>query len=67
VGRNEEVIALASATLEPTGDLEESYYYKALALARLGRGEEARQALDQALRFNPNYAAAQHALKELGL
>lgn len=67
VGRNEEVIALADATLEPTGDLEESYYYKALALSRLGRVDDARQALEQALRFNPNYVAAQVALKELGL
>jgi tetratricopeptide (TPR) repeat protein len=67
VGRYEEVLALANATLEPTGDLEESHYYKALALSKLGRGEEARQALEMALKFNPNYFAAQQALKELGL
>ncbi len=67
VGRYEEVIALADATLKPTGDLEESYYYKGLAFQKLGRSEQARAAFEEALRYNANYRAARQALKELGL
>lgn len=65
VGRYDEVIALANATLKPTGDLEESYYYKGLALQELGRTDEARAAFQMALKFNAHYAAAQLALKQL--
>lgn len=65
VGRYEEVIALADATLKPTGDLEESYYYKGLALERLGRTNEARTAFEQALKYNSNYQAARRALAAL--
>jgi tetratricopeptide (TPR) repeat protein len=66
VGRYEELIALADATQKPVGDLEESYYYKGLALAKLGRAVEARDALTLALKYNPNYRAAQDALARLG-
>lgn len=65
-GRYDEIIALADATLKPTGDLEESFYYKGLALQKLGRNDEARAAFQQALRYNANYVAAQQALAELG-
>jgi len=66
MGRYEEIIALADATLKPTGDLEESYYYKGLALQQLGRADEARQAFQLALQYNTHYAAAQQALAQLG-
>lgn len=66
VGRYDEIVALADATLKPTGDLEESYYYKGLALQKLGRTDEARAAFQLALHYNPNYLAAQQALAELG-
>ena len=62
VGRYDEVIALANATLKPTGDLEESYYYKGLALQKLGRVDEARAEYETALRYNANYQAAREAL-----
>jgi len=62
VGRYDEVIALANATLKPTGDLEESYYYKGLALRKLGRIDEARAAFETALKYNANYQAARRAL-----
>ncbi len=65
-GRYQEVVELAEATQKPVGDLEESYYYKALALDKLGRIAEAREALRLALQYNPNYQAAQRALSELG-
>lgn len=66
VGRYEEIIALADATLSPTGDLEESFYYKGLALQKLGRTDRAREALQLAVKYNTNYHAAQQALAELG-
>jgi len=65
VGRYDEVVALADATLKPTGDLEESYYYKGLALEALGRMDDARAALELALKYNPNYGAARQALAAL--
>lgn len=65
-GRYDELVALADATQKNVGDLEESYYYKALALAKLGRLDQARASLQLALQYNPHYAAASKALSELG-
>lgn len=64
VGRYQEIVALADATLKPTGDLEESYYYKGLALEKLGRTDQARTAFQTALKYNSNYHAAQQALAQ---
>lgn len=65
VERYDEVIALADATLKPTGDLEESYYYKGLALEKLGQMAQARAAFEQALKLNAHYDAARRALDKL--
>ncbi len=62
VGRNEEVIALADSLLSKTDDLEESHYYKGLALRALGRAAEARREFETALRYNKNYRDALNAL-----
>ncbi len=62
VGRNAEVIALADTLLRQANDLEESHYYKGLALRALKREPEARAEFETALRFNPHYRAAQRAL-----
>ena len=64
-GRYDEVIALADATLKPTGDLEESYYYKGLALQKLGQLADARAAFELALQYNAHYDAARQALNAL--
>lgn len=64
-GRYDEVIALADATLKPTGDLEESYYYKGRALEKLGQRSEARAAFERALEYNAHYQAARQALDAL--
>ena len=64
MGRNDEVIALADATLHVVDDLEESHYYKGLALRALGRGQDARQEFETALRYNKNDQDAQRALQE---
>lgn len=61
-GRYSEVIDLADSLLRETVDLEESHYYKALALRSLGRNEEARRELEAAVRYNKNYADAKRAL-----
>ena len=62
-GRNEDVIALANATLRTVADLEESHYYKGMALQALGQENAARREFRAALRYNPNYQDAQSALQ----
>ncbi|MCI0579798.1 MAG: C39 family peptidase [Chloroflexi bacterium] len=65
VGRYEEVLLLADATLQDRPYFEESFYYKGLALAALGRTGEARDNLQQAVEFNPNFTLAAEALAAL--
>ncbi len=65
VGRYQEVVALANATLAPAPELEESHYYKALALEKLGQAAQARAELALAVHYNKNYADAQHELTKL--
>jgi len=62
VGRNDEVIALADSLLRTTDDLEESHYYKGLALRALGRAADAFAEFQAALKWNKNYQAAQDAM-----
>lgn len=62
VGRFQDVIALADANLKTASDLEESYYYKGLALRALGQPDQARQSFQTALKFNKNFALAREAL-----
>ncbi len=63
-GRYEDVLALAEATLKDRPYFEESYYYKALALEALGEQEAARENMEKAADFNPNFSAAVSALAE---
>jgi tetratricopeptide (TPR) repeat protein len=62
VGRYQEVITLADANLHTSSNLEESYYYRALARRALGDEEGARKDLETALRYNPLYERARQAL-----
>lgn len=64
--RHDEIIALADATLRSADNLEESHYYRGLALLALGRNEEARRAFETARRYNKNYRPAQEALEAWG-
>jgi tetratricopeptide (TPR) repeat protein len=64
-GRYEDVILLADVTLEDRPYFEESYYYKGLALAALGDEEGARENLENAANFNPNFTPAVDALDTL--
>lgn len=65
-GRYNDVLALAGANLQQAADLEESLYYRGRALEALGRKAEARAAYQAAIRFNPRFGPAQHALSLLG-
>ena len=62
VGRFDEVLALAEATVATTLEVEETYYYRGLALQAQGKLEGARDAFQQAIDFNPNYVDAIQAL-----
>jgi tetratricopeptide (TPR) repeat protein len=64
IGRYEDVIALADATIKVTGDIEEMYYYKGLALKARGDIDNARANFQIALQHNPNFVAAQVALNQ---
>jgi hypothetical protein len=63
-GRYQDVIALADANLRTTPNLEESYYYRALARRALGDEGGARADLEAAMRYNPLYQQAAEALRE---
>lgn len=65
VGRYEDVILLADATLKDRPYFEESFYYKGLAQQALGDVAAARENLQKAVRFNPNFDPAATALNQL--
>ncbi len=65
VGRYEDVILLADTTLQDRPYFEESYYFKGLALAKLGQLSDARSNLERAVRFNNNFLIATEALDQL--
>lgn len=65
VGRYDELLALTSATLKVMDDLEESHYYKGLALEKLGRNDEAKLEFASALKYNRNFADARQELAKL--
>jgi hypothetical protein len=63
--RYQDLIQLTDVTLQNRPYFEESFYYRGLAEAALGNVPEARNFLEKAVRFNPNYAPAAEALAEL--
>ncbi|MBI5303739.1 MAG: C39 family peptidase [Chloroflexi bacterium] len=62
--RYDEVYGLANALLAGFDGLEESHYYKGLALRAQGRADDARAEFQIALKYNKNYRDAQRALKD---
>ena len=62
VGRYDEVLALADATLATTPHIEELHYWRGRALQALGDVEAARQSYQAALEVNANFAPAHEAL-----
>ncbi|HEC23115.1 MAG TPA: tetratricopeptide repeat protein [Chloroflexi bacterium] len=65
VGRYDDVIALADATVANNVYSEEAYYYEGLARAARGEIGDARYLFTLALRNNRNYQAAREALESL--
>ncbi len=65
VGRYEDVITLANATLATTNNLEESYYWR--GMARLAQGDiaGAHSDLQAALHYHPNWPPAVIALESV--
>ncbi len=64
VGRYQDVLDLAEATLKGAGGLEEAHYYRGLALHALGR-PGAETAFEAALEYNPRFTPAASALDQL--
>lgn len=62
VGRAQDVLNLADATLATTQNIEELHYWRGQALAALGNPAEAQRAWQQALTLNPDYRPAGEAL-----
>lgn len=67
MGRFQDVVLLADLTLRDRPYFEESYYYRALAQIELGQLEDARDNLQRAIDFNPNFTPASKALEELDI
>ncbi|MDJ0752001.1 MAG: C39 family peptidase [Ardenticatenaceae bacterium] len=65
IGRYQDVIDLADATLYQRPYFEESYYYRGLAYQALGNQREARKDLNRAAEFNPRFHQAEQALAAL--
>jgi len=65
VGRYDDVVALADATLLTADNLEESYYWRGMARLALGDREGARADFRAALRYHPDWPPAATALKEM--
>ena len=64
-GRYDDVLALADGVIKVTPNIEETYYYKGLALKALGNSDGARSQLELALKRNPNFKPARDALASL--
>lgn len=62
VGRAQDVLTLADATLSTTQNVEELHYWRGQALATLGNPAEAQRAWQRALELNPDYRPANEAL-----
>ncbi|MBN1681212.1 MAG: tetratricopeptide repeat protein [Anaerolineae bacterium] len=60
-GRFQDVLTLADNTASTTEYVEETFYWRGMAYAALGRFDEAVAQFDAALAFNPNFIDAQGA------
>lgn len=65
IGRYDDVISLAQSNLNQAEELEESYYWRGMALVAQGSNGDAATNFRTALRYNPNYDAARDALDSL--
>jgi tetratricopeptide (TPR) repeat protein len=65
VGRYDDVITLATVTLNIVSNLEESHYWRGMAYLAQGNADRARSDFEAALKYNPNFAPASAALGSL--
>jgi tetratricopeptide (TPR) repeat protein len=65
VGRFDDVIALANATLATTANLEESYYWRGMARLAQGDNDGARSDFNTALHYHQDWGPAITALQKL--
>lgn len=65
VGRYEDIMTLARATLDVTDNLEEWHYWLGMALLAQGGTDNARREFESALTFNPNFVPAREALAKI--
>jgi tetratricopeptide (TPR) repeat protein len=65
VGRTDDVLTLANATLSSGGGQEEAYYYRGLAYLAQGNPNQARLDFEQAIHWNPTFTAVQEALAKM--
>jgi tetratricopeptide (TPR) repeat protein len=65
VGRYDDVITLATVTLNIVGNLEESYYWRGLAFLAQENVDRARSDFEAALQYNPSFAPASEVLSSL--
>jgi tetratricopeptide (TPR) repeat protein len=65
VGRYDDVIALADATLATARNLEESYYWRGRARLAQGNTDGARSDFKKALHYHEGWAPALEALASL--
>ncbi len=61
MGRTDDVLTLANATLSSGGGQEEAYYYRGLAYLAQGNPNQARLDFEQAITWNPTFTAVQQA------
>lgn len=66
VGRNEDLLVLLRATIALHADAAPLHYDLGALLAQTGRIDEARTALNEALRIDPTMSAARDLLQRLG-
>ena len=64
-GNFAQVLALTQATLGTSNDLEESHYWRAMALAAQGDMNGARRSFERALIINPTYWPAEERLAQV--
>lgn len=64
-GRFDDVITLATATLNVVDNLEESHYWRGMAFLAQGNAGRARADFEAAVKYNPNFSPASEALESL--
>lgn len=65
VGRYDDVVLLANATLLDRPYFEESYFYRGLAMTAIGNEQQAQSDFEKAVKRNPNFTPAVEAMAQL--